>query len=69
MNATRGDGPIAWRDTSIEWAVIAGLIGALANTLAIRVVQVTPISPGTGGLAKMTLGALNGLMRAISLPW
>ncbi len=44
------------------WAIVAGLAGSLANTVAIRLVHLTPIPPGTGGLAKMTLAAINGLL-------
>ena len=44
------------------WAFVAGLAGSLANTVAIRLVHLTPIPPGTGGLAKMTLAAINGLL-------
>ena len=51
-----------WREVSLRRAVVAGLAGSLANTLAIRLVQLTSIPPGTGGLAKMTLANINHLM-------
>ena len=60
---------IPWRGASVGRAIVAGLIGSLANTLAIRVVQMTPVPPGTGGLAKMTLAAVNDLMKALGFTW
>ena len=54
-----------WRGASLGRAVVAGLIGSLANTLAIRLVQLTPLPPGTGGLAKMTLAAVNDIAKTL----
>ena len=56
-----------WRDASIGRALAAGLVGALANTAAIRLAQLTPIPPGTGGLAKMTLALGNQSLAGLGL--
>ena len=39
----------------------AGILGALANSLEIRLVQATGIDPGAGGLAKWVLAHLRAL--------
>lgn len=39
----------------------AGILGAFANSLAIRLVQATGIDPGAGGLAKWVLAHLRAL--------
>ena len=58
---------LPWRKASLGRAVVAGLAGSLANTVAIRLVQMTPIPPGTGGLAKMTLANINHLAETLGL--
>lgn len=54
-----------WRGALLGRAVAAGLIGSLANTVAIRLFQLTPVPPGTGGLAKMTLAAVNDAAKTL----
>ena len=58
---------LPWHNASLGREVVAGLVGSLANTLAIRLVQLTPIPPGTGGLAKMTLANINHLAETLGL--
>ncbi|MFN2507891.1 MAG: hypothetical protein ABR589_03865 [Chthoniobacterales bacterium] len=40
-------------------AIFAGVAAALMNSAAIRLAQLSPVPPGTGGLAKMTLAFAN----------
>lgn len=45
----------------------AGLAGAIANTLAIRLVKLIGIQPGTGGLSELTLAQGNFLLEALGV--
>jgi hypothetical protein len=54
---------------SLGSAILAGLIGSFANTVAIRLAQATPIPPGTGGFAKLVLATLAGALDRLGLPW
>lgn len=59
MSATRGNAT-AWSSRALVGAG-AGVVGALANSLAIRLVQATGIDPGAGGLSKWVLAHLHAL--------
>ena len=48
-------------------AVFAGVVAALANSAAIRLAQLSPVPPGTGGLAKMTLALATQALAAFGL--
>ena len=61
----RGAPGPSWHDASLGHALLGGLAGSLANSAAIRLAQLTPIPPGTGGLAKMSLGLTNQLLAAL----
>lgn len=58
-----------WKDASLGRAVVAGLVGSLVNTLAIRLAQLGPVPPGTGGLAKLTLARTNDALAFLGLGW
>jgi hypothetical protein len=66
MHGVRENGR-PWRGASLSRAVLAGLAGSLANSAAIHLAQLTPIPPGTGGLAKMTLALANHSLTTIGL--
>ncbi len=44
-----------WRGLSLSRALLAGLAGTIVNTLAIHLVKLVGVQPGTGGLAEFTL--------------
>lgn len=56
-----------WRRVAVLRALAAGLAGAIANTLTIRLVKLFGIEPGSGGLAEMTLAQGNFFLEALGL--
>ena len=49
---------------SLGRAVIAGVAGSIANSLAIRVFQIYKIPTGTAGLSKLVLASCNAVLSA-----
>ena len=56
---------LPWHGAAPIRALAAGLVGALVNTAAIRLVKLTGIPPGTGGLSKMTLSYGNIFLESL----
>lgn len=55
---------IPWAGARLPFAALAGIVGALVNSAAIRLTQSFGVEAGTGGLAKFALAQL----RAVGLP-
>lgn len=56
-----------WEGVWPRRAIFAGVVAALANSAAIRLAQLSPVPPGTGGLAKMTLALANQSLATFGL--
>jgi hypothetical protein len=54
-----------WHGAAPLRGLAAGLVGALLNTAATRLVRLAGIPPGTGGLSKMTLSLGNAVLKSL----
>ncbi len=63
--AARRLGLLPWQGAAPFRALGAGLVGALVNTIAIRLVRLTDIPPGIGGLSRLTLAQGNTLLESL----